>query len=205
MKKPTIAIDIDDVLAQGTESLRLEVNKRLGVHLLPEHYRIPGDYWHYYETVWKVNGLSELITMEELNPQMVEDQSHVPPFKQARAVLNKLTKNYRLIVVTARKLEWEPATQRWLAMHFPNVFDGLYFAGHYEESHQTKGELCRELGAQWLIDDNVGHAETALEQGIKVVLFGDYGWHKNKEIHKDIVRCKDWPAVLEYFDGIGRS
>lgn len=201
MSKPIIAIDIDDVLARGTESLRLEVNKRLGVDLQPEHYAIPGEYWDYYERVWEANGLSGRITMEELNPQMVADQSHVPPFDEAREVLKKLSKKYRLVIVTARNLDWEPATQRWLDAHFPHTFDCVHFAGNYA-STQTKGDLCRKLGAEWLIDDNVGHAETALEQGIKVVLFGDYGWQKDIEIHKDIVRCRNWAAVLEYFDGI---
>lgn len=202
MKKPIIAIDIDDVLAQGTESLRQEVNRRLGVNLLPEHYQIPGPYWQYYETVWEQHGLADRISMEELNPQMVKDQSHVLVFEEAKDVLKKLSEKYRLFVVTARNVEWETATRRWLSSHFPDVFADIYFAGDHG-GNQTKGELCVEIGAEWLIDDNVGHAQTALEQGIKVVLFGDYGWHKNIEIHEDIVRCKDWPAVLEYFDGIG--
>lgn len=202
MGKAIIAIDIDDVLAKGTESLRREVNRRLGVDLQPEHYSIPGEYWGYYERVWQENGLGGRITMEELNPQMVEDQSHVPPFDEARVVLRKLLQRYRLVVVTARNPDWRPATERWLQGHFSDVFEGIYFAGNHS-SVQTKGELCMELGAEWLIDDNIGHAHTALECGINVVLFGDYGWHKGLEVHEDVARCKDWAAVGKYFDGIG--
>lgn len=205
MGKPIIAIDIDDVLAQGTESLRLEVNKRLGVDLRPEHYAVPGDYWGYYEQVWQAHGLGGRITMEELDPQMVKDQSHVPPFEQAREVLQHLLKKYRLIVVTARNIDWEFATKEWLASHFPDIFESIYFAGHHDGSKQTKGELCQELGARWLIDDNIGHAQTALEKGIQVILFGEYGWHTGKEVHEEIKRCKDWQAVREHFDGLDRT
>lgn len=201
MPKPIIAVDIDDVLAQGTESLRLEVNQRLGVDLTPDHYSVPGEYWGYYESIWEKNGLSGRITMEELNPRMVEDQSHISPFKQAREVLQELALKFQLVVVTARKAEWETATLYWLDLHFPRTFTDIYFAGRRTEK-QTKGDLCKELGVEWLIDDNVTHAQSALECGIKVILFGEYGWHKETDIHDDIVRCKDWAAVDEYFHGI---
>jgi 5'(3')-deoxyribonucleotidase len=201
MPKPIIAVDIDDVLAQGTESLRVEVNERLGVSLTTKHYSVPGEYWGYYERVWEKNGLSGLISMEELNPRMVEDQSHIPPFKQAHEVLRKLAMRFQLVVVTARKAEWERATRYWLEVHFPHTFTNIYFAGRRTEK-QTKGDLCKELGAEWLIDDNVLHAQSALDCGTKVILFGNYGWHQKVNIHNDIIRCKDWDEVNEYFDGI---
>jgi 5'(3')-deoxyribonucleotidase len=199
MKKPLIAVDIDDVLAQGTESLRLEVKKRLGINLLPEAYAVPGDYWHYYERVWEANGVADRVNFTELSLQMVADQSHILPFTNAFEVLTKLSRKYDLIVITARDLSWEPATRAWIAVHFPNIFSDIYFAGR-KDSKKTKGEICAELGASWLIDDNIDHAHTALEQGITVVLFGDYGWHKQRDIHEDVVRCKDWRAVQRYFD-----
>lgn len=205
MHKPTIAIDIDDVLAQGTESLRLQVNQRLGVNLTPEHYRIPGSYRRYYETVWKEHGILERIDWEELNSQMLIDQSHVPVVPKAAATLRKLKRTYDLVVITARETTWEAATRDWVEAQFPGIFSTVHFAGRHDGTTKPKGELCVELGAAWLIDDNVEHAHTALERGIQVLLFGSYGWHKNIEIHKDVVRCKDWTAVLEYFDGIGRS
>lgn len=201
MNKLTIAVDIDDVLARGTESLRLEVNKRLGVNLLPEHYAVPGEYWGYYEQVWRENGLEGRVSLDTFDSQMAADQSHVPPFEQAKDVISELQKKYRLLVVTARNVDAESATNRWLNAHFPNVFDGVHFAGR--EPRQTKGELCHALGVDWLIDDNVGHADSARAYGIRVLLFGDYGWHKKAEIHDDIIRCQDWRAVKEYFDGLG--
>jgi len=201
MYKPVIAVDIDDVLADSTEHLRLQVNDRLGIDLQPHHYAVPGEYWGYYEKVWEVNGVAHRITLEELDPIMVEDQSDVQPYAQAREVLQELAKCYRLIVVTARDVSWEPATKRWLQERFPNMFEGMHFAGH-EKGKLTKGQLCKRLGAEWLIDDNVNHAHTALDEGIRVILFGDYGWHQGAKVHDDVVRCKDWPAVSEYFDGI---
>lgn len=200
MKQPTIAIDIDDVLAQGTESIRLQVNKLLGINLQPEHYAIPGDYWRYYERVWTEHGIANKVDWSVLDAQMVIDQSHMPAFPEARRVLGELAKKYKLVVVTARNISWEAATKVWLDTQFPGVFSGVFFAGRLD-SPKSKGEICAELGVSWLIDDNVDHAHTAVEQGVKVILFGDYGWHKGREIHETVVRCKDWQDVSDYLYG----
>ena len=202
MNRPIIAVDIDDVLANSTDSLRREVNKRLGVDLQPEHYRVPGEYWAYYERVWQAHGLGGQITMDELDPQMKADQSHVFPHDNAYDVLQELSKRFKLVVVTSRNQLWEKATAVWLERHFPGVFSDLLFAGRHDvERPQTKGEMCREVGASWLIDDNIGHCQTALDAGVKVVLFGSYGWHLN--VPDTMVRCSDWHAVKEYFNRQG--
>lgn len=200
MKKQIIAVDIDDVIALGTESLRLQVNKRLGTNLQPKHYAIPGEYWGYYDRVWQLNGLADRISLEDLNPQMLVDQSHVPPHAQALSALRTLAKRFDLVVVTARNTDWERATKVWIDKNFPGIFSGIYYAGR-PDGPKTKGDVCVDLGASWLIDDNIDHAHTAIDHGVQVLLFGEYGWHIGREVHKNVVRCKDWQAVLEYFDG----
>ena len=199
MTKEIIAIDIDDVLANSTDSLRQEVNKRLGVNLLPEHYLTDGDYMDYYEKVWERHGIDGRITMDELDPQMKADQSHIYPHSDATRVVNQLAKHYEMIIVTGRSSDWKLATEQWLADNFPGVFSKVLFGGGYEGlKRKSKGEMCVENNVTWLIDDNVEHAQSALDKGIKVILFGEYGWHHKAPKH--ITRCKDWQAVEEYFD-----
>lgn len=199
MKKPIIAVDIDDVLAQSTDALRQVVNARLGVNLRPEHYEIAGDYYHYYEKVWELNDLAERVTMDDLDPQMKADQSHILPHDKAAETLHALSSRYELIIVTGRSASWREATHRWLGQHFPGVFSEVLFGDGYEAlQKKTKGDLCREYGVSWLIDDNVEHAQTAFEAGVQVVLFGNYGWQHHAP--KDFIRCRDWATVLEYFD-----
>jgi 5'(3')-deoxyribonucleotidase len=199
MKKPIIAIDIDDVLADSTESVRLLVNKKLSINLQPEHYKVPGDYWGYYEGVWASHGLSEQISLERLDTDMTADQSHITPSAGADKVLKRLAKDFELVITTSRNDDWEKATLIWLENHFPGVFSRVIFTDSFHNPGQkTKGEVCREIGAAWLVDDNVGHAQTALEQGVKVVLFGEYGWHH--QVPKDIPRCKSWAELGDYFE-----
>ncbi len=198
MKKPILAIDIDDVLANSTESLRLVVNKHAGVNLSPKHYKVPADgYRGYYDKVWSAHNVQ--VTMGELKPQMAKDQLHVKPQVHAQKVLSELKKSYMLVVVTARDPEWKAATLRWLDAHFHGVFEKVLFSAEVREGEtpKTKGQLCKAAGVSWLIDDNVDHAKSALAEGIQVVLFGTYGWHYDVPEH--VVRCGDWQAVQEHF------
>jgi 5'(3')-deoxyribonucleotidase len=198
--RQTIAIDVDDVLANSSEALRLVVNERLNVNLSPEDYRLEGEYWTYYKTVWERNGLADRISLSDLEPMMIENQAHVAPHDDAPRVLTHLAKKYKLVVVTSRSPSWRPATEAWLNAHFPHIFGEILFTRKSEGSeHLSKGQLCRRAGAAWLIDDNVEHARSALDQGLKVVLFGDYGW--NQKTPQRAHRCKNWQEVSEYFDG----
>jgi hypothetical protein len=66
---------------------------------------------------------------------------------------------------------------------------------------KTKGEVCREINADVLVDDNIKHLHSALEYGVgSAVWFGNYAWQEDAA-PSDIIRCKDWPAVLEHIDG----
>lgn len=198
-RRKTIAIDIDDVLADSTESLRLLVNERTGARLTTEHYRVSGVYRGYYDNIWRMHGLEGLVDFPSLNEEMVYDQSHVHTMPQAKLGIQELAKKYRLVLVTARDPSWSQATTKWLKDHFGYSLCDVHFAGHSRTgSQKSKGELCREVGASYLIDDNVEHCQTARELGVETVLFGDYGWHQG--IPSDQIICKDWQAVMEFFD-----
>ena len=200
MNKRCIAIDIDDVIADSTESVRLLANKRTGSNLTKDHYRIPGEYWGYYERVWREHGLQDKVSFLNLDNDMAVDQLHVPLLAGAEFGVSVLLQKEEVILMTSRDPSWELATERWIKHHFGNKCPKIYFAkNHKYSSEKTKGELCLELGVNWLIDDNVEHCLSAVKVGVGAVLFGEYGWHQNKP--NELVHCKDWPAVIEFFNG----
>jgi hypothetical protein len=93
-----------------------------------------------------------------------------------------------------------------LNCHFGNIFDEIIFSGVYEETsdfsvtiHRTKGDICQEIGASFLIDDQPKHANGEAERGIKSLLFGDYGWNRKAEIVYGVIRLSDWGKVADYF------
>jgi 5'(3')-deoxyribonucleotidase len=179
MSKKKIAIDIDDTIAASTESLRLRVNEKAGVSIPASGYQIPAHYWGYYERVWQIHDVDvELADFEK-----------------------ELTSKFNIIFITSRHHSWEAATRRWLKNVFSDIPSiDIYFTDSHHNAHgKSKGQLCKELKAKILIDDNAEHCRSAIDEDVRAILFGEYGWHL--DVDKRIIRCKDWQAVLEYLDG----
>ena len=125
----------------------------------------------------------------------------LPLLPSALFVINQLSDRYDFVVVTARHPARGDMTKTWLKEMFPDHMIDVHFSGaHRDERGLTKGQICKKLGASYLIDDNVEHCLGAAKEGIDAILFGTYGWHDGAPEH--LVRCKDWPAVLEYFESL---
>jgi 5'(3')-deoxyribonucleotidase len=196
----TIAIDIDDVLAASTEAIRLSINSKLGINLQPEHYKVPGEYWGYYEKIFEEHAIEDTGLVQDFHTAIVDDAVIINPIDDAVSSISKIIKKYRVIFITARETAMEKTTRRWFSTHFDSSNIELYFSNNrINAEFKTKGELCIELGASILIDDNPGHCQSAIDNGIDAILFGEYGWHT--KVPKDVIRCKDWESVLRYLDG----
>ena len=197
MSKPIIAIDIDDVTADSTESLRQLVNERWQVNLSKDDYKIPGTYRDYYAEVWARHGLADKIDYADLEEEMAVDQSHVPVMRGAEDAIHALSKVFHVIFITARDVSWESATRVWFKDKFAHDDIELYFSeGMSNIGAMTKGQLCKQFGAELLIDDNPSHCLSAINEGVKTILFGNYGWHVVDL--EGAVQCKNWKEVQEY-------
>lgn len=194
-----IAVDIDDVLADSTDLIRLTTNKNTGLDLQEHHYAVPGPYWSYYEHVLTTNGITDKEQQKVLVDSWISQHGKAEPVKGAIDALKKLSQSYKIILITARDPKIRTDTEIWLKEHFDGLYDDLHVIGNFKvvDKPKSKGEVCKEIGASWLIDDNPEHCLSALEHGIETVLFGNYGWHFDAPEH--LTRCKDWAAVLEYF------
>lgn len=114
------------------------------------------------------------------------------------------TGRFRFHVVTSRLSKLELVTKQWLLRHYPGVFEDVHLGNHYDRSPKSiqrkKSEMCRSIGAQWLIDDSWTYAVDAAEAGLSVILFGNYPWNKHSPttasslLHR-ITRCTDWKQV----------
>jgi len=195
--KPAIAIDIDDVLAANAEGFVEFSNRRWGTTLTSE------DYDEHWAQVWRVNDEEA----EERAQKYAASGTH-RHFKKitgADKALMELAKGYKLVVVTSRRRAMEKDNQDWLDEHFPGVFTEVHYAGIWDKMQSgriniTKAETVREIGADYLIDDQLKHCISAAEAGIKALLFGDYSWNQTSSLPEGVTRVKDWKAVLEYFN-----
>jgi 5'(3')-deoxyribonucleotidase len=198
--KPIIAVDVDDVLFPTNDGIRQFVNKHFDANLTPEDHVQPGEYKGYFERVWGVDHE----TAEKWYHSFVNSGAltEVQPIEGAIEVISKLEKNYEFVVVSARHEDQVEMTHQWLLKHFPSVFKDVQFiSGWYHGREVSKGDVCREIGASYLIDDHTHHCLEAEKAGVKALLFSEYGWSKSEDAKK-LTRVKDWYEVKRYFDAV---
>lgn len=199
-KKPIIAVDIDDVLFPANKSMMHFVNKHFGTKLTWKDYQIHAPYWGYWEAVWNV---SKEEAQRRYNAFVnSEVMLSATALNGAISVIEHLEKKYDLIVVTARGDEHIDATHTWLTKHFPETFKRVEFIGVWSKDEKvTKAQICNEVGAKYLIDDNVEHCVLAAEVGVQALLFGYYGWNYHEgDLPDGVKRVKTWQDVKKYFD-----
>ena len=189
----TIAVDIDDVLFPFVGGVAKFHNDRHGTQLTA------GDFNTYdFVDVW---GGSQEDSMKLIDDFLAMDHSLIRPLEGSVDAIKRLKKDFRVVSITARNGIFEPNTVKWLSMHFPGLLDGAYFAGnrHDGRPYRSKGDICREVGANILIDDSPHNLLSATEYGIDGVLFGKKAWSvMNGLPPKSIKHCTDWTDVEDY-------
>ena len=197
-KRPTIAVDIDDVLADSAAHFVEFSNRRWGTRLTID------DYKEHWGEIWKVDTDEwQKRAVEYHNSGAVSELTSRK--SEAMPVLEELRHRFKLVIVTSRRLQVRKETSRWLELYYNGIFEEIHFAGMWdvvtENSHKaTKAKLCKEIDADYLIDDQPKHCIATAKAGIPALLFGNYSWNKNiKNLPPNITRVKNWQEVLEYF------
>lgn len=197
MAKPIVGIDIDDVVANVIDSVRLWANKKTGSSLSEADYKTNDDYWRYYETIWERHGLLEQVNFKMVLDDLAHDQSHIALVEGAREVIHALKEKYDLVFITSRPAYQQDATRRWLDERIdPEIPMYTSHNPMANADHRSKGEICAELGVKYLIDDNVGNCQNAAEYGVEPLLFGLYGW--NEHAPGNLRRYLTWEGIGEY-------
>ena len=205
LNKPTIAIDIDDVLSLSSEAFITYSNERWSTELTQ------GQYDENWSLLWNLDAKREdhrtIVTQRgsEILTNTVPTMERV---EGAYEALKALEGHFNFIVVTSRRSDLEAMTLIWLKTRYPNLFHQkkIYFTGFYDTIKEgswrlSKGDMLRNLGVQYLIDDQVKHCNSAARHGITSLLFGGYAHQRRGDsVHTDVVAVHDWNAVKEFFD-----
>lgn len=196
-QKKLVAIDIDEVLANIIEFVRLWANEKTGSELQPEHYYTYDDFWNYYNSIWERHGLAEQVNFDMVLELIARDQSNIAVIEGAREAIQRLKSHFDLVFITSRPPFQEAATRKWLDERIdPSI--PLYMSFHpgINEVARSKGEICAELGASYLIDDSIPNCQSAIDYGVEALLFGMYGWNEKAPSH--MKRYRTWQEVEEY-------
>lgn len=196
--KPTIIVDIDDVIAAHAPAFVEYSNQKWGTNLTIDDYQ---DHWG---EVWRVDyDEREKRAVEYHNSGFIASYGVVDG---ALTTLKQLKNRYKLVILTTRRRSIDKLTKEWIKSNYPDVFDEIVFSGFFdsptkESINMTKGEMAKQIGADYLIDDQLKHCVAAAGAGVQALLFGDYKWNRSDNLPVNVTRVKNWQEVLDYFDG----
>lgn len=193
MKRLVIAIDCDEVLVPGAAVVVKVYNSRYGTSVKFEEAYEPNN------PDWRADREEVLRRFADI--QLASECAETPPFDDAVEACRRLAESHELHLVTARETTAMPATMAMIHQYFPDVFTEIEHVG----DGGNKGDICRRLYADVLIDDSLKHLESARACGVANLLwFGDYPWNKSDTIPEGVLRCVNWSAVEKEIDRIAR-
>jgi len=199
MQRKVVAIDIDDVVADTVSAIVHNLSLMSGKEITQEHFKHPGEYWGYYEELIKRLGLGEEFNYETVVSAIEKNSDLIFPVEGAQEALKKIMKKMDIVFITARHLDRETETKKWIEDYFGVPEKDVHVLGNnFAGPLRSKGEVCVEIGANWLIDDNPEHCLSAIEYGLRAILFGDYGWQHKAPDH--LYRAKTWIEVERFLD-----
>jgi len=187
MEKPVIAFDFDDTLLYTTRGFIDWYNSTYKTFLR-------------YEDVVADMGTFLGITREaELTLWALffsTDAFNVlKPTPHAVDVLHALHTNYDLVLITNREIEFKESLFVWVNTFIPNIFSRIIFARDFPEGKRPKGELCKEIGALCLVDDEPWNLVSAKESGVLPIIF-DAPWNQGETIGNRIKTLEELPALI---------
>ena len=209
MSRDTIAIDIDEVLGAFLESLCLHINV-LGFEgcsvtssgstasATSSKTWTPEDFSSYhFNDAW---GIDETVAHATMTRFFSSSHfAEIKPLVGAKEVLLKHKQHFRFIVVTSRNSNLGDQTREWLNKHFDACFEDVMFGSAYGPGlRRTKSEMCKEINAIMLVDDNPHYAAEASPVLKTSVLFGDYAWNRNPigvSLPPNVLRINDWKTL----------
>mgnify|MGYP000905679520 CR=1 FL=1 len=186
MKRLVIAIDCDDVLLNASQYIVDTYNRQYGTHvaLATAHTSSNPDWNAERDEVFRrLHAIQSTKSFGEIMPRLDAIKS-----------VKSLAALHELHLVTARDEAILDVTKRMLDRHFAGCFAGIHHVG----PDKSKGEVCREIGATVLVDDNSRHLLDALEHEVELAIwFGDYPWQSSQQFNEHIVRAVDWSVAEE--------
>jgi uncharacterized HAD superfamily protein len=188
--KERAGIDFDDVVAQFNWAFHHAHNEWYDTRV-----RYDDIITHDLGTVY---GASHEKMIERIRRFCDKRHDHIMPVARAVETLAKLADDYQLHIVTSRCETLRPQTEAWLHRHGVVGIEQLHFTnemGFTDAPKRNKLEVCREIGARFLIDDAPTNALRVAGGGIPVILL-DKTWNQDVR-HPLVRRAFDWPDALE--------
>lgn len=190
-KKLLIAVDLDDVLFDFLGYFFHWHNDKYGSSLQKQDM--------VFDKIWDAWGGTKEEATERIPLFWRETEIlEIEPISGSFETLKKLETTHRFVVISARDAASSNKTKAWFGKYFPGIFEEITLGISDPMAHEkpmTKAELCKQLNANLLIDDQIVHAIECAKVGIRVLLFGNHPHNQSAVLPKTVVRVKDWDDV----------
>ena len=113
------------------------------------------------------------------------------PEKNSVKVLQNLSKEHSLKIITARPIEQKEETLSWLNTHYGDIFDKIVFTS---ENGDCKGDVSADLNVDIMIEDNQDHIKKITKKNVPVLLFDRY-YNQDMKDENLITRVFDWKNI----------
>lgn len=199
MSRLVIAVDCDDVLVPTASWIIDAYNDQYGTNLgIADFYSDDIDVWQtdsYQEATARVGALLK-----------TDEYAEIAPFNDAIDAIKQLADTHELHIVTGRASYLESVTRRMMDEYFPGCFQSVEHTGFFEGGKYTKGDVCRAIGADILIDDHLVHLNDVLLAGLKhVVVYGDYPWNQVDRLPEGMRRSPNWQSTQLIIDELANG
>jgi 5'(3')-deoxyribonucleotidase len=190
--KIRVGVDLDEVLAKFVSSLLSYYNHLSGKNISMEDIKS----YNLWENGVGKSGEETIKIVDDFFESREYDK--IEPIDGAIESIRELSEKYDLFIITSRDKKTEGKTRRFLQEHFNGTRLELIFSGDFHnEQGKSKAEICKELGIEYLIEDNYKYAENAASQGIKTFLF-TRRWNRDL-LNGRSTRVNDWGQIMEHF------
>lgn len=187
-------MDFDDVVLDFNRGFMSSHNNLYGTKITYEQLNNFDD--------WEITYGCDKETMAKRTVNFYNSDEHhlTGPVSGAIGGISELAKDYHLEIVTSRPEISKAATLRWIDKHFKDTFRNFHFTNMYagaKGSHaRSKSEVCKEIGAEVLIDDALKHAKDVAGVGIPALL-PDRPWNQG-EAGDRVYRVHTWEEIVNW-------
>jgi uncharacterized HAD superfamily protein len=192
-----IGIDIDGVIADFVNPMNYYYNNRFKTNFKE------GDYNKYrFWTIWETSQEEGINIVEDFF--FSKDFEKVQPYQDTFQAIKILSEKHTLYVISSRPEMVQEKTIKWLRSIFGDMIKDIKFAVKWlkETEGISKGDICKELNVNIMIEDHFEEAEEISSQGIKTLLMSR-PWNENESISgKNIIRVNGWNDILEVINKI---
>jgi len=188
-----IVSDLDEVLARFMDSFIKFHNAKYGTTLKEEDFKT----YNFEDTIGIDRDEAIRRNYEFFGTTYAESIEPVPGSREGIDAL--LSSGERLAVVTSRQDEFSDITTRWLFRNFPRKFVDVRLTNRSSMNgteERSKADVCAELGAKFVIEDQVRYALECSSRDRRIILL-DKPWNQGA-VPGNIARVSSWQEAVDY-------